>query len=142
MKKTIATMLSSLVLAFHGSFAGSVVISWDLAGSSTSSPNGTVTAVTGLSGTGISIGSGLTVASSSSNGWGASGFNTTTASFADALAASDFFQWSVTVGTGYSLSLDGIGALSMYKSNGTGSAGNFGLYYSLNNFSTAGTLAG
>ena len=142
MKKTIASILSSLLIAFHGSFAGIVVVSWDLAGSSTTSPNGTVTALTGLTGTSISIGSGLAVATSSSNGWGASGFDTTTTSFATALAANDYYQWSVTVGTGYALSLDGIGALSMYKSSASGSAGNFGLYYSLDNFSTAGTLAG
>jgi autotransporter-associated beta strand protein len=50
-----------------------------------------------------------------------------------ALAAGDFFQWSVSVATGYSLSLDGIGALSMFRSSsGAGNTNNsIGLYYSI-----------
>ena len=138
MKKTIATILSSLVLAFHGSFAGSVLISWDIptGASATGTSTGVVTASTGLSGSAITLGSGLTAtASTSSSGWGGENFSgwNVVQTLNQALAAGDFFQWSVSVATGYSLSLDGIGAMSMFRSNsGAGNTNNsIGLYYSI-----------
>ena len=138
MKKTIATILSSLVLAFHGSFAGSVLISWDIptGSSATGTSTGVVTASTGLSGSAITLGSGLTAtASTSSSGWGGENFSgwNVVKTLDQALAAGDFFQWSVSVATGYSLSLDGIGAMSMFRSNsGAGNTNNsIGLYYSI-----------
>jgi autotransporter-associated beta strand protein len=134
--KTIATVLSLLVLAFHGSFAGSVLISWDIPTSSNATSAGTVTANTGLSGSAITLGSGLTAtANTSASGWGGENFSGWTAvtTLGGALAAGDFFQWSVSVATGYSLSLDGIGALSMFRSgSGAGNTNNsIGLYYSI-----------
>jgi|GEM_PF-4577664 len=146
-KKTIASILSSLLIAFHGSFAGSVLISWDIPTGSTATGTsaGTVTAVTGLSGTQITLGSGLTAtAATSSSGWGGENFSGWTAvkTLTDALAAGDFFEWSVSVATGYSLSLDGIGTLGMFRSaSGAGNTNNsIGLYYSIGG--SAYTLAG
>ena len=145
MKKTIATILSLLVLAFHSSFAGSVLISWDIPTGVQGTSQGTVAAVTGLSGTPITLGSGLIqTAATSSGGWGGESFSGWTAvkTLDQALAAGDYFQWSVSVGTGYSLSLDGIGSLSMFRSgSGAGNTNNsIGLYYSI--AGSAYTLAG
>jgi autotransporter-associated beta strand protein len=99
------------------------LIWWDIpvsnsAVASTSAPNG----ISGISGTPISRGPGLTAGDNASTGWRAKSFNqtgSTEANFEAALADGDYFTFSVTAGPTQTVTINGLRALYVFAS-GTG----------------------
>ncbi|NCY22662.1 hypothetical protein EBX31_12000, partial [bacterium] len=100
----------------------------------------TFNALTGVTGSSITVGPGLS-GDMISTGWGSGswGYSGTTSqgitSYAAALTNGDYFQWSVTAQNNYNLAITGFGNLSFYRSSS--GAPNLQLYYSLDNFSTS-----
>ena len=127
-------------------FAGTNIATWELSSSAATS-QGTPTVAEGISATQLKIYVPPLVAGSASiNSWTVSGWSTNAAdqNFSGALAKTNYWEWSLTVGGDYQLTLDGISRLLASRgTNGPGAAGGqIGLFYSTNNFtnfSIAGT---
>jgi hypothetical protein len=74
----------------------------------------------GVTVSGLVRGTGLaTTGTGAGKGWGGNGFSTTSTTEANGIAASDYVTFSITVSSGFSLSLSGIPAYNIRKS-GTG----------------------
>jgi autotransporter-associated beta strand protein len=143
-----------LVLVFSAFFfgqifptlAGTNVVSWDIPPSDTSASQGLPVAALGLSATKLSIQIPPMVAGgASANSWQVTGWktNSTDLNFTSAMANTNYFEWAVSVGTDYQLSLDGIGQFNVSRgTSGPGAtSGQIGLFYSTNGFVSS-TLAG
>lgn len=126
-------------------FAGTNIATWELSSSAATS-QGTPTVAEGISATQLKIYvPPLVAGQASANSWQVSGWSTNAAdqNFTGALSQTNYWEWSLTVGGDYQLTLDGISRLLASRgTNGPGAAGGqIGLLYSTNNFTTF-SLAG
>jgi autotransporter-associated beta strand protein len=146
MKKIIAIQLYTLVLGL-ASLHSATLVSYDIpvtaSGTVAQASVTTFNALTGVTASAISVGSGLT-GDMIASGWGSGSWGWTAAttpvnqnitSFSSALSNGDYFQWSITAQNNYSLSLTSFGILNLYRSS-TGPA-NVALFSSLDNYATA-----
>jgi len=82
------------------------------------SPFAAISADPGVTVSGLIRGAGLaTSGTGAGKGWGGNGFTTTSTTEANGIAASDYVTFSITVGSGFSLSLLGIPAYNIRRSN-------------------------
>jgi hypothetical protein len=138
--KKIALILSFLIL---GNYSWSqVILSWGFSSIPSGSGNQPVPSVADIFGSNISTsspsgeltrGAGI-AASSRAGGFSAAGFSSSTTDFAGALAADDFFTFSVAPDSGFSINLSSLDI--NFDTSATGPQ-NWGLFSSVDGFTSA-----
>ncbi len=130
---TLFKVIPSLLLLNGAPAFAETLLSWDLPNNSTAASSSTLpTPALGITGSLVSAntsGTGTTSAgvSAETSYWNRRGFDVTT-SFADALAAGDYYSFTTTASAGYDISITGIGT-SVMRIGSTGPP-TVGLFYS------------